>query len=210
MGGVKEEIINPLRTFPGKGLGSIYGNNVASGINSFAVGTNNQATGDYSFAVGADNESTSAACITIGVGNKAISNGSVAIGYYNNCEGSFGIAMGLQSSVGIGTQGAFAVGQQCEANGSFSFVTGIQNKAAAISSMVIGGQNNEIQSTTANGCVIIGCDGFVYNGSEQYKTFTNELELVKVGGYLYMYSPDGNRWKIQMTNAGTLAITLAP
>jgi len=183
MGGIREEFLLPFRTFPNKGLGSIYFNNTASGDSSFAIGSNCLSEGRYSVAMGINSSTNSSADAAVSAGI--------------SCK-----ADGLYS---------WASGNNCISSGTTSFVVGNNNNSGGDFSAIIGGQNNTIPAAPlGEGIVIIGCNNLSVNGLEPYKVYMQKLEILNLGGGVYVYSPDGNRWLLGVTNAGTLSITAAP
>lgn len=114
-------------------------NHVASGANSFSVGTSNESSGSHSITLGTGNASTSTASAAIGSNSNATNTASMAFGTSANATGVTSVSMG--SGVTASGTSAFCVGQSSTASGQFSACIGQASSATAERAYVIGSES---------------------------------------------------------------------
>lgn len=132
---------------------------VASGANSFAVGSNNTASGPNSIAMGLSNNARGTYCATIGYNNSAIGNGSVAIGDSNTT--------GSSSSI----------------NYTYSF--GYSNSNSGGSSVVIGHSNSNTSTGNNSNYIFGGSNTCAFTGGQtlQISTLVGFSNSFSTGSY---------------------------
>jgi hypothetical protein len=71
------------------------------------------------------------------------------------------------------------------------------------------GTGNEKLILFPNGQVVVGATVPVDTSSANLVVTNKGIELEQAGAGIYMHSPDGNRWLVQVSNAGTLTVVPA-
>jgi hypothetical protein len=71
------------------------------------------------------------------------------------------------------------------------------------------GSGNEKLILFPNGQVVVGNTVPVDTSSANLVVTSKSIELEQAGAGIYMHSPDGNRWLVQVSNAGTLTVVPA-
>jgi len=95
---------------------------VASGLNSTAVGINNTASNAYTTAVGYSNEASAGGAIAVGYGNEVSGSYGNAFGNGNTCSGNYG-----SSAFGYNNQ---ATGFTSTAMGAYNIASGFSRSSA--------------------------------------------------------------------------------
>jgi hypothetical protein len=72
-----------------------------------------------------------------------------------------------------------------------------------------GGSGNEKLILFPNGQVVVGNTVPTDTSSANLVVTSKSIELEQAGAGIYMHSPDGNRWLVQVSNAGTLTVVPA-
>ena len=72
-----------------------------------------------------------------------------------------------------------------------------------------GGIGNEKLILFPNGQVVVGNTVPIDTTSANLVVTNKSIELEQAGAGIYMHSPDGNRWLVQVSNAGTLTVVPA-
>ena len=201
------------QTVTAKGLDSFAAcrNTITEGVASTALGCKCYTGPDAfaSFAGGYESEVTGMHAFAFGHGVKAKGEDSTVIGWLCEAIGGCSFAMGKGSkadnfaafaggngSKSIG-QYAFAYGNGVNANGDSSACFGQGTYATAQGQMVAGMYN--VQNSDAL---------FIVGNGTGHGNKSNAFEVMKDGG-MALYSPAGKRFKITVSNDGTLTTTAA-
>tara|TARA_R110001632_G_scaffold230426_1_gene367824 strand:+ start:2366 stop:4024 length:1659 start_codon:yes stop_codon:yes gene_type:complete len=194
----------------------------ANGVNSIAIGQGATAEADTSITIGDGNTNQNGPNLSIGRGNNNLAAGSTIIGQGNN--------MGLNNAgcqlfasnitVPAGQNDFVGIGRINNPIGSISntIQIGLVSQVTDSANSVAIGRGSSV--INANNSVAIGRDasatvgqstavGYQVTATRANFVTVNELELKTVGGGIIMPSPDGTLYKVTVTNAGALTVSLA-
>jgi hypothetical protein len=138
--------------------------------------------------------------------NSEIMDGQTSTGKWNSA-----IIAGLLCKVGASNSYTLVTGRGNESNGSAQFICGRYN---LIEPLI--GIDNPLRKAFIVGAGQGPDDGSIVRGNAFHVTHggkawvKNEMEVDAAGGGLVLKSPDGSRWKITVSNTGTLSTTKLP
>ena len=151
----------------------IYNNltNIASGINSNAMGNNTEASGIYSTAMGTSTKASGDGSTALGRDAQAIGDYSIAMGDRNITSGNVSSALGFNNSVSGNRSGA--LGANNIVVGAQTWVVGEGNDVGLAAgnngdNTIVSGQGNTVKSGTSG---VIGKDNTVTNSADEKRNF---------------------------------------
>ena len=190
-------------------------NTTAGADGSFAVGNGAQtlapdsiaigpsiATNNYAIAMGLN--TTSNGLVSVGIGNSTTADGaySLTTNYFTSANGSKSVAMNDYTQAnGVA---CISLGTEKSCSGDFSIVSGLRNDVGLNGdrSAIIGGADNTCNHWES---VILGCHNVTSSANET--VYMHRIELIdNIGHTIIMASTNGNKWALNITNAGALNI----
>lgn len=214
-----------------QGRGAAFGYQAAAGQNATALGSDATASGLQSIAIG-NTAATAQGTVAIGAGSTAASSiFAVAIGQGAEASGDQSIAMGT-SSEASGEHG-IAIGSGTTASELQTIAIG-SGTASSVQAIKLGSGTAEGEASVAIGsgsethafhAVAIGVNAYgVHTGAIALgQSVTTELDYQLAAGVdelklfgpsggaatIVIPSPDGSLWRIGVSNAGALTVTVA-
>lgn len=183
---------------------------VASGQGSVAIGNLATAPGNYGVSLGNSTSVSGISSVALGNGAAVTGNTGVAIGYNVNVGNTNGVALG--NSANVSGSGGVAVGGGTKVTSGNGVAIGYLAEATNISGVAIG---NSARATHSNSAVIgprLSTSPFTATTSSAADRMTlgyQDVEVVGTGGAgvgtgLILKSPNGTKYRITVSNTGTL------
>jgi hypothetical protein len=195
-----------------------YSSSVATGGSSSAIGSSVSATtqsshaeGSQTLASGSQSHAEGQQTVASGSqshaeGEDSVASGSQAHaeGYFTTASGNYSHSQGYQTTAS-GSQ-AHAGGSTTIASGTASFIHSNSGTVDAFAGAVLGGTSNILTNTATNSAII---GGNAITGTSSNTVYVPELEATQAGFGIILQSSNGTRYRVTVSNAGTLTVTAA-